>query len=188
MDRQLLCQKSRLKFSLHCGFLRLMAFLTGDNTALLRKKAAGKIYKNQLNFQTYVTAVVVRCAQVLYTENRQWSTNNDKYTFKVSLHCVFYVQWPFSLVTIQHFHERKQLVKSTKTNSTFRPQLLYISAQTLPTSYFYGDSCWSIKSFSTTTSQMAFSSCTIGPKAEPFYHVKYGPSIITILKSVSMGF
>ena len=90
-------------------------------------------------------AAVVRCAQVLYTENRQWSTNNDKYTFKVSLHCVFYVQWPFSLVTIQHFHERKQLVKSTKTNSTFRPQLLYISAQTLPTSYFYGDSCWSIK-------------------------------------------
>ena len=62
-------------------------------------------------------------------------------------HCTvfFYVQWPFSLVTIQHFHERKQLVKSTKTNSTFRPQLLYISAQTLPTSYFYGDSCWSIK-------------------------------------------
>ena len=48
-------------------------------------------------------------------------------------HCTvfFYVQWPFSLVTIQHFHERKQLVKSTKTNSTFRPQLLYISAQTL---------------------------------------------------------
>ena len=74
--------KYTFKISLHCVFLRSMAFLAGDNTALSRKKAAGKIYKNQLNFQT--STFIYQCSDspnFLFYGDSCWSIKVVLYNY-----------------------------------------------------------------------------------------------------------
>ena len=70
------------KISLHCVFLRSMSFLACDNTALSRKKAAGKIYKNQLNFQT--STFIYQCSDspnFLFYGDSCWSIKVVLYNY-----------------------------------------------------------------------------------------------------------